>query len=127
MGYWLLIGKIASITAAGVIDFMNRYDNIANTMGVSSQCFVDMHKDKVDELKRLLINYVNSLRQTANILAARQPSTPSHNLDLRITNDGYPILPTLPFQNLNKNDITHLIRTYLNAHYSKLLETRIWK
>jgi hypothetical protein len=105
-----------------IIDTAGRYDNIANIMGVPGQSFVDMHNDKINEIKRSLINYVKSLQQTANtIVNLRPPEPQAHQIAIQVTSEGYPILPAnIQFARLNKTDITDMIRQYLNAHYSKI-------
>ena len=100
-----------------------RFDNIANTMGVPAQPFVDMHKDKIDEIKRLLMAYIKNIDQTANTSRTNPPAGLRPNdLKIQMTNEGYPLLPTtLDFQKLNKVELTDMMRIYLNAHYSKRL------
>jgi hypothetical protein len=95
-------------------------------MGVASQRFVDMHKDKVAEMKRLLVVYVRSLidmrsRTTTSIQTPVVPNIPK----IQMSPDGYPILPTeTNFAEWKKNHLTEAIRTYLNAHYSKTITSQ---
>ena len=42
---------------------VDRFERIADMMGVSTSPFVDLHKDKVDEMKRNLMDYVKTLQQ----------------------------------------------------------------
>lgn len=93
-------------------------------MGVPSQSFAEMHKDKVNEMKRLLINYVKSLQSAAIENFGRPPerprAKPSDRTSIQITDEGYPlILTTVDLHKLKKVDLTQMIRTFLGTHYSK--------
>jgi hypothetical protein len=91
-------------------------------MGVSAQRFVELHKDKVDEMKRLLITYVKTHKTSMETNDNnRPPQSQNNDREISITDDGFPILPTnIQINKLNKRDLTEMARTYLNAHYSKI-------
>ena len=106
----------------------SRYDNIANIIGILVQSFVEMHKDKVNKMKRNLIGYVKNLLQLSQqsnnndtTLNDGQPTVnEKDSLNIWLTDNSYPNLPmTVPLQNLNKGDLTHMLQTYLAAHYSR--------
>ena len=88
-------------------------------MGISASQFVNQHKDKIDEMKRLLLDYIRGLRQaSARNDAERTSHSPADFI--KINDNGYPVLPdNLYFDNLRKTDLEELLRTYLGWHYSK--------
>jgi hypothetical protein len=89
-------------------------------MGLPDQRFVDHHKEKVNEIKRHLMDYVKSLRPLINTdVHGRPAENVGENTNVKITDEGYPILPSTPLTNLNKCQLTKLLRSYLGAHYSK--------
>ena len=93
-------------------------------MGVPQQAFMDVHKEKVNEMKRLIMDYIKNIQHLRNRESNIINSQPSDNHDSKIkiktTEDGYPIIPTtLRCQNLCKGKLTGIIRTYLNVYYSK--------
>ena len=75
---------------------------IANMMGVSTSPFVDLHKDKVDNMKRNLMDYVKNLWQqkgggeSSSLLASgglpADTSLPD-GMQVKITGNGFPIVP----------------------------------
>jgi hypothetical protein len=95
-------------------------------MGVASQRFVDMHKEKVSEMKRLLVFYVRGLMdiRTTNIPTPVVPIVPN-TPKIQMSPDGYPHLPTeTNFSQWKKADLTDAMRTFLNAHYSKTMASK---
>ncbi len=85
-----------------------------------------MHKEKVSEMKRLLVAYVRGLRdmRTTNIQTPVVPVVPN-TPKIQMSPDGYPVLPTeTNFSQLKKADLTDAIRTFLNAHYSKSIASK---
>lgn len=86
-------------------------------MGVSAPGFVTQHKDKVDEMKRLLLDYAKALRQVSNTNIQTRENTAPADL-IQINENGYPILPDkVDFNSLRKSDLEEIIRTYLGWHY----------
>jgi hypothetical protein len=96
-------------------------------MGVPAQPFVDLEKDKVDEIKRLLMAYIKNIDRTANAISTNPPAAVRPNdLKVLLTDNGYPKLPTtVDFEKLNKVDLTDMMRMFFNAHYSKRLSLGI--
>ena len=93
-------------------------------MGVPKQPFVDLQKDKVNEIKRHLMDYVKGLRQLAtastNNTEARPVEQPSAEHEVHITKHGYPLLRnTINLKDLSKGDLTTILRMYLAAHYRR--------
>ena len=101
------------------------YDKIAETMNVPSPTFLALHKDKMDEIKRLLMDYVKNLRdqrsktfidQNNDGTAGKQIST---NWEVKISDSGYPILPSIgTLDVLRKGELDIIVRTFLGSHYS---------
>jgi len=116
---WLWTGKKLNCSGTAETQFVYRYERIANVMGISASQFVNQHKDKIDEMKRLLLDYIKGLRQaSARNDAERTSQSPADFI--KINDNGYPILPdNLYFDNLRKTDLEELLRTYLGWHYSK--------
>ena len=94
-------------------------------MGVANQRFVDMHKDKVVEMKRLLVSYVRNLHNIAKTTANIQtPVVSNEHAKIQMSPDGFPIIPTAAnFAQWKKPHLTDAIRTYMNTHYSKTKAT----
>ena len=97
-----------------VTEFTRRFERIAEVMGVSAQPFVDLHKDKVDEMKRNLMDYVKDLRQTGsnNKIAAVRPSDASpEEWEIKLNALGYPRLPsTGRMRDLRKATLDNMLR-----------------
>lgn len=94
-------------------------------MGVPRQPFVDLHKDKVNEIKRHLMDYVKGLRHlstaSSNNTEARPTEEPSVEQEVQITKDGYPLLQnTINLKSLSKSHLTNILRMYMAAHYRKI-------
>ncbi len=111
---------------------VDRFERIADMMGVSSSPFVDLHKDKVDEMKRNLMDYVKTLRQqkgedatgggeSSSLPAGdRLPADTSlpNGMQVKITGNGFPIVPDVDdWSKLRKKDLELILRTYLGRHY----------
>lgn len=89
-------------------------------MGAPGQSFADLHRDKINEIKRNLMDYVKGIRQAVQDSAGRPSSPPPNNIEVSITDNGYPVLPSCLHQdNLSKGILTQILRAYLNAHYSE--------
>jgi len=89
-------------------------------MGSTAQSFVEIHSEKVQEIKRLLMDYVKTIRQSLEIVGGRPSNTLPNDTEIKITDDGYPVLPSnLELDYLNKTSLIIILRTYLNAHYSE--------
>jgi len=85
-----------------------------------------MHKEKVSEMKRLLVFYVRGLMdiRTTNIQTPVVPVVPN-TPKIQMSSDGYPHLPTeTNFSQWKKADLTDAMRTFLNAHYSKTMASK---
>lgn len=82
---------------------------------------MDKFPEEVLKMQRQMIEYLKQvLRPTATHPAA-QPPAKELRADLEIkTVDGFPWLsPLLPGIIQTKDELEHLLRRYLNAHYSK--------
>lgn len=89
-------------------------------MGSPAKSFVDTHPEIVLEMKRLLMDYFKTIRQSVHDLDSRPSHPPPNDIEVKITKEGYPVLPnSLELDNLNKTSLIIILRTYLNAHYSE--------
>lgn len=105
---------------------VDRFERIADMMGVSTSPFVDLHKDKVDEMKRNLMDYVKTLRQhkgqdeTGSGETSCLPAGTSllAGMQVKITGNGFPIVPDVDdWSNIRKKDLELILWTYLGRHY----------
>jgi hypothetical protein len=123
---------------------VDRFERIADMMGVNTSPFVELHKDKVDEMKRNLMDYVKTVRQLkgpdkpgsgeASTLSADDGLPAADNLladtglpaDIQILTSpsGYPLVPDVDdvddWDKLRKKDLELILRTYLGRHYSRI-------
>lgn len=103
------------------------YDRIAKVMDVHTEPFTVRYKEKVMELKRLLMTYVKDLRQQR--LANHETcgvSRTAGDYEVRLTDSGYPLLPTNDqLDNLRKGELDAILRSYLTCHYSEYSFIRI--
>lgn len=119
--------------------FACSHDEVLANMGLTGQRFTVKHKDQVIEMTRAFLDYMKSLRLRApeavnpvpqtNVLAEpdAEPDLDieEKSLDIKMTDDGYPILPkAIAKEELSKNDCERLIRAYLSQHYCKFLN--VW-
>jgi hypothetical protein len=95
-----------------------RYEDVLHNFGIHGQDFIQQHKDIVSGTTRKFLDYVKSARvDTANLEAARSNAEPDQ-IDICITRDGYPIIPSLVMDKvLRKTDWEKLLRIFLTQHY----------
>ena len=105
---------------------VDRFERIADMMGVSTSPFVDLHKDKVDDMKRNLMDYVKNLQQqkgedvTGGGESCSLPADTSlpDGMQVKITGNGFPIVPDVDdWSKLRKKDLEVILWTYLGRHY----------
>jgi hypothetical protein len=89
-------------------------------MGSTTQTFVEIQSEKVLEIKRVLLDYVKTIRQSLEFVDGRPSNPPPIDDGLKMTDDGYPVLPiSIELEHLNKASLVIILRTYLNTHYSE--------
>lgn len=99
------------------------YDRIAKTMGVPMPSFTSLHKDKVSEIMRLLMDYVKSVRRAkTNIERLNddgQANEAPQDLEVKLSESGYPLIPSNDqFDKLRKAQLDRILRSFLACHYS---------
>ena len=93
-------------------------------MGVNSQSFSDRYHAQVTEMKRLLLEYVKSMRTRQELNAgggagrADGVSDTVNDIDISLMNRGFPRLPKEVKGDLTKKQWEFLLRKYLSHHYS---------
>lgn len=96
------------------------YDRIAKVMGVPTDSFTVRHKDKVTEIKRLLMAYVKDLRQMNVNHQTNHVKETAGDCEVKLSDSGYPLLPSnVRFRDRRKAELDGIVRTYLACHYSE--------
>jgi hypothetical protein len=96
------------------------FDRMADMMNVKMESFISRHKDKVNEIKRLLMNYVKELRQWNSTHQPTANVESTTGLQIHLSDYGYPSLPKdIRFDEQRKGDLDKILRSYLACHYSK--------
>ena len=98
---------------------IDSYDHIARTMWVQKVTFISCQKEKIDELKRLLMKYAKEVRQMASINQQMANMGRAKDLEVRLSNLDYLLMPTtIVFNDEVKGDLDKILRSYLECHYS---------
>lgn len=102
------------------------YDRIAQTMGVPMPSFISLHKDKVSEIMRLLMDYIKSVRQrkihNEQLNGGEQVNETPPERQVNLSESGYPMIPSIDrFENLRKSELDIILRAFLACHYSAYL------
>ncbi|KAF8814119.1 hypothetical protein BYT27DRAFT_7250340 [Phlegmacium glaucopus] len=72
------------------------HDHIVKLMSVTARSFVDTYKNEVTQMKRLLLEYIKTLRTLGNPMMPLPPGTSNEALQkitINMMNDGFPALP----------------------------------
>ena len=104
------------------------YDHIAKVMGVQTTTFISLHKNKVNEIMRLLMDYVKSVRQSRIVnerLNGSQVNEVPLEREVKLSDSGFPLIPSIDhFDNLRKAELDIILRAFLGCHYSAYLPFR---
>lgn len=115
------------IVPGRVLTFPGRHDTMAENMGLlSGETFESKHNPFMMEAKRKFMDYAVALHRAVK---SDSLSTVPNNTEMRpdigilLNKDSYPCLPSPPTDQdmLLKTDLEVMMRSYLNAHYSKVL------
>jgi hypothetical protein len=111
---------------------------------VDAEQFTTLHHGQLTAIQLQFSNYIKDLHQLKQSKLSLLPATdfgpaqstypaslvkpaprvkPAISMDL--TPDGFPILPNISFENLKKEELEDLMRTYLNKDYSKFYHISI--
>jgi len=95
---------------------MNSHDEIADIMGVTTKSFEETYKDKSNELKRTLLEYIKTLRAIKVGTGAGAGAVSS--LDIRVNPRGFPMAPCPPsWEKISKDTLEGLFHKYISLHY----------
>ena len=95
-------------------------------MGIPGRSFGERNKNQVTEMKRSLLEFMKAARANSNRLSENVNSDPgsasdSDDLQVKMTAEGFPILPDLKEKTLSKMVSERLLQAYLSQHYCKFL------
>ena len=121
--WWLDMGAVFLTFAVYTLPdgrlAIDSYNHIARTMGVQMETFISRQKEKIDELKRLLMNYAKEVRQMVSINQQTANTESAKDPEVRLLNLGYPLMPTtIVFNDEVKGDLDKILQSYLECHYS---------
>jgi hypothetical protein len=92
-------------------------------LGIAGHNFAEQNEALVIEMSRKFLDYVKSARLEAadpQIADQRQagPEPEPERLEIRMTNDGFPIIPKVVMEkDLKKSEWEALLRGFLTQHY----------
>lgn len=107
------------------------HDRIANIMNVPSVTFEEKFPEKCNEIKRMLIDYLDSLQELtvgavsdtgadtgAGSTTGPVPVPDLHPTGITLDINGYPIAPYMTAETkISKETLEPLYRLYLTSHY----------
>ena len=94
-------------------------------LGIAGHNFAEKNEAIVNQMTRKFLEYVKSARLEAadpQIADQRQavPGPEPERLEIRMTNDGFPIIPQVVMEkDLKKSEWEALLRGFLTQHYCK--------
>ena len=102
-------------------DNTNRHDIIHTLLGVPSIGFEKQHQAKTQEMKRMVLDYVKSLKgMTGPTGPEAEPTVQTPGQKWLVTEAGFPKIPAnWKWFELNKIDLEHLFRDYISRHYCR--------
>jgi hypothetical protein len=90
-------------------------------LGIAGRNFAEQNEALVIEMSRKFLDYVKSARLEAadpQIADQRQAEPEPERLEIRMTNDGFPIIPKVVMEkDLKKSEWEALLRGFLTQHY----------
>ena len=121
---------------------ISSHDEVLANVGLTGKRFTVKHKDQVIQMTRAFLDYMKSLRlqapeainpvpitnnnDDAGSKAGSDDTTKDTSLDIKMTAQGYPILPiSIMDTELSKSVCESLMRAYVAQHYCKF-STVIW-
>ena len=99
-----------------------RHEDVLHNLGISGRNFSEQNEALVTEMMRKFLDYSKSARlEAANLEIADRRHTESEPMDIRMTTDGFPIIPKLVMEKeLRKAEWEKLLRLFLTQHYCEL-------
>jgi len=94
---------------------------VLHNLGISGRDFVEQNEAPVIEMTHKFLDYVKTARLEATDAAnANLRPAESERLEIRMTPDGYLIIPKLVMEKeLKKAEWEKLLRAFLTQHYCK--------
>ncbi|KAF8950433.1 hypothetical protein BDZ97DRAFT_1771259 [Flammula alnicola] len=122
--HWKEMGLVSIMFTAYTLPdgklVIDAHDEIADLMGVPTRSFVDCHPDEITKMKLLLMDYMKTLRNKAQVPVTDGTGTNpgTQKIMLTTTSEGYPILPE-PWRNgdESKKKLEELFSLYIGRHY----------
>jgi len=107
-----------------------RHEDVLHSLGISGRTFAEQNEALVIELTRKFLDYVKSSRLEAATENTDQRDADSERIEIRMTPDGFPIIPKLVMdkelkkieweKELKKIEWEKLLRAFLTQHYCEL-------
>lgn len=103
---------------------VDMHDNIAKYMGVPAMPFEVMYKDKATEMKRLVFDYIKTLRRQhlGDISEAPAEIDGFQKDTLKIHESGFPLAPQpTSWKKITRGDLEVIYRLYVTRHYREFI------
>ena len=99
-----------------------RHKDVLQNVGISGRNFSEQHPELVTEMTRKFLEYGKSARlEAADPEIGDQRHAESETIEIRMTRDGFPIIPKLVMdKELKKGEWEKLLRAFLTQHYCEL-------
>jgi hypothetical protein len=99
-----------------------RHEDVLDHLRISGRNFSEQHEGLVVEMTRKFLDYVKSARlEAADTNNAEHREAESEPIDIRMTTDGFPIIPKVVMEKeLKKAEWEKLLRAFLTQHYCEL-------
>jgi hypothetical protein len=100
-----------------------RHEDVLHTLGIAGRNFSEQNEGLVKEMTRKFLEYAKSARLEAiDPEIVDQRHAESEPIDIRMTSDGFPIIPKLVVErDLKKNEWEKLFRAFLSQHYCEFM------
>ena len=100
---------------------INRHEDVLHNLRIPGRNFVDQNEALVIDMTCKFLDYVKTARLEATDTAnANLRDAKSEQIDIRMTMDGYLIIPKLVMEKeLKKSEWEKLLRAFLTQHYCK--------
>lgn len=94
-----------------------------SNLGIAGRNFSEQHEALVIEMTRKFMDYAKSARlEATNPEIADLRRTESEVIEIRMTSDGFPIIPKQVMdKELRKVEWENLLRAFLSQHYCELM------
>ena len=96
-----------------------RHEDVLHNVGIAGRNFSEQHENLVMEMTRKFLEYGKAARlEAADPEIADWRQAESEPIEIRMTTDGFPIIPKLVMEKeLKKSEWETLLRAFLTQHY----------